>query len=214
MKTIHRIVTPILSFLILPISIFLPMFRIMITSGLTAETKNNALSSFGLSEFMSLKDIYTAFMTEEGSSSNFLQLMWKSLSGEKKQEIIDMLPGLHWGAVFAVCLVIILVIAIVLAIVSAATKKPAASLILSVVGAIVALVMNSSFNTFAEPFVSGSFNLNTLLGNTNQLLGVLLGGIAKFEYMKLGVAYSVIMLTFVGIAILSICACMEQKNED
>lgn len=214
MRTIHRIVTPILSLLILPISIFLPMFRVMITSGLTAETKNNALSSFGLSEFMSLKDLYISFATKEGSSSNFIQLLWKSLSGEKKQEIIDMLPGLHWGAVFAVCLVLIMVIALVLAIVSAATGKPAASLILSVAGAVIAFVMNSSFNTFAAPFVNGSFNLNTLLGNTNQLLGVLLGGIAKFEYMKLGVAYSVIVLTFVGIAILSICACMEQKNED
>ena len=214
MKTIHRIVTPILSFLILPISIFLPMFRVMITSGLTAETSKNMLSNFGLSEFMSLKDMYTAFMTEEGSSSNFLQLMWKSLSGEKKQEIIDMLPGLQWGAVFAVCLVLVMVIALAVLIVSAATKKPAVSLILSAVGAVTAFIMNSSFNTFAEPFVNGSFNLNTLLGNTNQLLGVLLGGIAKFEYMKLGVAYPIIILIFVGIAILSICACMEQKNED
>ena len=216
MKTIHRILTPILSLLIFPVTIFLPMFRIMITSGLAAgESKTNVLANFGLSEFMSLKDVYLAFVAEDdGSSSNFFKLMWQSLSGEKKQEFLDKLPGIEWGVVFVALLAIVLIVALALIIISAATKKPGASLILSAFGAVCAFFMNSSFDAFARPFVSGTFNLNTLLGNTNQILGVILGSIAKFEYMKLGIAYSVIILIFVCTAILSICAYVEQKNED
>ena len=216
MKTIHRILTPILSLLIFPVTIFLPMFRIMITSGLaTGESKTNVLANFGLSEFMSLKDVYLAFVAEDdGSSSNFFKLMWQSLSGEKKQEFLDKLPGIEWGVVFVALLAIVLIVALALIIISAATKKPGASLILSAFGAVCAFFMNSSFDAFARPFVSGTFNLNTLLGNTNQILGVILGSIAKFEYMKLGIAYSVIILIFVCTAILSICAYVEQKNED
>lgn len=216
MKTVHRILTPILSVLIFPVSFFLPIFRMMISSGLTSsETKTNLLDTFGLGEFISLKNIVDlALKAKENSTGNILVTIWNALSGEKKQEIIDMLPGLHWGIVFAVFFVIALIIALVLLIVSAATKKPAASLILSLAGALSAVIMNASFDAFAKPFLNGAFNLNTILGNTNQLLGALLGNVASFDYMKLGIAYSVILLIFVCTAILSICAIMEQKNGD
>ena len=64
MKTIHRILTPIFSILVFPAAIFLPMFRIMISSGLSAseEGKTNLLSSFGLGEFISLKDLYETYL--------------------------------------------------------------------------------------------------------------------------------------------------------
>ena len=216
MKTVHRILTPILSLLIFPVSFFLPIFRIMISSGLTSgDTKKNLLDTFGLGEFISIKNIVDlAIKSKESTSGNLLVTIWNAISGEKKQEIIDMLPGLHWGVVFAVFFVIALVIALVLLIVSAATKKPAVSLILSAAGALCAVIMNASFDAFAKPFLNGAFNLNTILGNTNQLLGALLGNVASFDYMKLGIAYSVILLIFVCTAILSICAIMEQKNGD
>lgn len=216
MKIIHRILTPVLSLLILPASYFLPLFRILITSGLlSGEEKTNLLDSFGLSEFISLNDIVNlALKAKDSTTGNLLVTIWNAISGEKKQEIIDMLPSLHWGVVFAVFFVITLVIALVLAIVAAATKKPGASLILSVAGAVSALIMNASFDAFAKPFLNGMFNLNTILGNTNQLLGALLGNALSCDYMKLGIVYSVMLLIFVGSAIFSICAMMEQKNGD
>ena len=216
MKLLHRIITPILAILVLPVSYFLPVFRILITSGLgTGDTKKNLLDTFGLSEFISLNDIVNlAIKAKEGTTGNLLSAIWNAVSSEKKQEIIDMLPGLHWGAVFAVFFVICIITALVLAIVSAATKKPGASLIISVIGALSAVIMNASFDAFAKPFLNGAFNLNTLLGNTNQLLGALLGNVASIDYMKLGIAYSVMLLIFVGGAIFSICAMMEQKNGD
>ena len=216
MRLLHRIITPVLSLLLIPASFFLPVFRMLITSGFSSgDNKKNLLDSFGLSEFISLKDITElALKAKEGESGNLLVTIWNAISGEKKQEIIDMLPGLHWGAVFAVFFVIALIIALVLAIVSAATKKPAASLILSAAGIASALIMNASFDAFAKPFLNGAFNLNTILGNTNQILGALLGNVASIDYMKLGIVYSVMLLVFVCTAIFSICAMMEQRNGD
>lgn len=216
MKLLHRIITPILSLIILPVSFFLPIFRILITSGFSSgETKTNLLDTFGLSEFISLNDIVNlAVKAKEGTTGNLLTTIWNAVSGEKKQEIIDSIPGLHWGAVFAVFFVICIITALVLAIVAAATKKPGASLILSGVGALSAVIMNASFDAFAKPFLNGAFNLNTILGTTNQLLGSLLGNVASIDYMKLGIAYSVILLIFIITAIFSLCAVMEQKNGD
>jgi len=216
MKLLHRIITPLLSLIILPVSFFLPIFRILITSGFSSgETKANLLDTFGLSEFISLNDIVNlAMKAKEGTTGNLLTTIWNAVSGEKKQEIIDMIPGLHWGAVFAVFFVICIITALVLAVVAAATKKPGASLILSGVGALSAVIMNASFDAFAKPFLNGAFNLNTILGTTNQLLGSLLGNVASIDYMKLGIAYSVILLIFVITAIFSLCAVMEQKNGD
>lgn len=216
MKLLHRILTPIFTVLIFPVSIFLPMFRMVISSGFsTGTTKTNLLDNFGLSEFISLKDIYVNFMTDsENGSMNLFKNIWSVLKEDKKQEMLESIPDLHWGVIFLVFFAIVLVVALVLIFVSALTKKPATSLILSVVGAVSAFAMNASFDAFAKPFVNGGFNLNTLLGTSNQLLSAILGNVATIDYMKLGIAYSVILLIFVCVAILSVCAVMEQKNED
>ncbi len=216
MKTIHRILTPIFAFLIFPASIFLPFFRIMISSGLGSgdDIKSNILNTFGLSEFISLKDLYASYLaSKDPEKKNILTVLWQAISGEKKQEILDSITTLNWGGVFLAFFAITLVIALALIIVSAATKKPGASFILSVSGAVSAFIMNASFDIFATPFVSGKVNINTILGISNQFLGNLLGSIAKVDYMKLGIAYSAIILVFVCAAILSICAIMESKNE-
>ncbi len=213
MRTIHRIVTPIISLLSIPVLFFLPLFRIYIASGLTAEAPN-LLDNFGLSEFISLNNILTVYKNGEADSVGVFKSLWDAFAGDKKQEIIDMLPGLHWGVIFLVFLAIVVIFALILAIFAAATKKPSVSICLSVGGLISALIMNASFNAFAKPFLNGAFNLNSILGNTNQLLSIILGNVASFEYMKLGIAYSAILLIFICTLILSISAYMEQKNED
>ena len=213
MRTINRIVTPILTVLIFPAVIFLPLFRIYIASGL-ATSKVNLLDNFGLSEFISIKDIIDVIKSGSADSMGTYKALWDAFAGDKKQEMLDMLPGLHWGIIALVFLVIVLLIAIALVIVSAATKKPSAGILLSFAGIIGSLLMNASFDAFAKPFLNGAFNLNSLLGNTNQLLGLLLGNVATFEYMKLGIAYTAILLIFICTLILSVCAYMEQKNED
>ncbi len=215
MRTLNRIITPVLSLLTIPALIFLPLFRILISSGLSGgDTKVNLLDNFGLSEFISIKDIISAFSSGAADSANLFKTIWDMLGGEKKQEILDMLPGIHWGVIFLVFLVIVVLLALVIAVFTAATKKPKVSAILSAVGILSAIIMNASFNAFAKPFLNGAFNLNTILGNTNQLLSMLLGNVATFEYMKLGVAYTAVLLIFVCTLILSITAAVEQSNKD
>ncbi len=216
MKTVHRILTPVLTLLIFPVSIFLPFFRIVITSGFSSgDTKSNLLDNFGLSEFISLKDLYVNFMSEtDNGTMNLFKTIWSALKEDKKQAMLESLPDLHWGIIFLVFFAIVLIAALVLVFVSALTKKPSASLVISAIGAISTFAMNASFDAFAKPFVNGGFNLNTLLGTTNQLLSTILGNVATIEYMKLGIVYSAILLIFICGIILSLCAVMEQKNED
>ena len=215
MKTVHRILTPVLSVLIFPVAIFLPLIRMVISSGLASgENKTNLLDNFGIGEFISLKDIYTLFIADSDSTStSLIKSLWSALAEDKKQAILDSM-ALNWGIVFLVLLAAVLLVALAAAIVSAATKKPGISILLSGFGVICTLLMNTAFDAFAKPFVIGAVNLNTLLGTSNQLLGALLGNVASVDYMKLGIAYSVILLIFVCCIILGICAYMEQKNED
>lgn len=211
MRIVHRIVTPILSLLIFPAVIFLPLFRMVISSGFSTETKTNVLSNFGLSEFISLFDIMNLRNNE---SNNLVKSIFDIVANSKLKENITSLSSLPWGIVFLVFFAIVLIIALALLIVSAATKKPSVSVFLSIGGIISALIMNASFNAFAAPFLSGEFSLNSILGNTNQLLSVIFGGLASVEYMKLGIAYTAILLIFIVTLILSISALVEQKNED
>ncbi len=213
MKLINRIITPILSLLIFPAVIFLPLFRIYIASGL-ASSKTNLLDNFGLSEFISIADIIAVIKSGSADSMGVYKSLWDAFAGDKKQEILESLPGLHWGVIALIFLVIVLLAALALLIATAVKGKPSVSIILSLTGIGSALIMNASFNAFAKPFLNGAFNLNSLLGNTNQLLGMLLGNVATFEYMKLGIAYTAILLIFICTIILSVCAYMEQKNED
>lgn len=212
MKIVNRIVTPILSLLILPATFLLPLFRIVIASGLmsSGDNKVNLLDTFGLSEFISIKDIIV--LAKSGDSNNIITMIWNALAEDKKQEILDMLPGIHWGVVFLVFLVITLILAILLAVFSAVSKKAKYTVSFSIAGIISAFIMNASFDAFAKPFLNGAFNLNSILGNTNQLLSVLLGNVASFDYMKLGLAYTAILLIFICTLILGIASHMEDKN--
>jgi len=213
MKLLHRILTPVLTVLIFPAVIFLPMFRIVISSGLlSGETKVNLLDNFGLSEFISIKDIFLIYKNGTSESTDTLKMLWEAFADDKKEEILSMLPSYHWVIAFLVFFVIVLLISVALIVVSAATKKPGASVLLSLGGIVSALIMNACFNAFASPFVNGEISLNSILGNTNQLLGALLGNALTFDYMKLGIAYTAIILIFVCTMIISICAYMEKKN--
>lgn len=213
MKLLHRILTPILTVLIFPAVIFLPMLRVVISSGLLqGETKINLLDNFGIGEFISLKDMYMLYKNGISESAGTLKMIWDAIAEDKKQEILDMLPGMHWIIIAVVFLVIALLVALALIVVSAATKKTGASIVLSLAGIVSALIMNASFNAFASPFLNGEISLNSILGNTNQMLGALLGNALTFDYMQLGIAYTAIILIFVCTFIISLCAHMEKKN--
>lgn len=215
MKNLHRILTPIITIFIFPAAIFLPMFRIMVSTGLASgDTKTNLMSTLGLGEFISLKDIISLARNNTNGGFETLKTIWDALKPESQDRILAAASGWQWGIVFAVLFVLVLITALVLIIVSASTKKTIASIIISGIGIIFTLAMNGSFNLFAKPFLSGAINLNSILGNTNQLLSLLLGSVVNVDYMKLGNAYAAILLIFIAVLIFSIIAYFEQRNED
>ena len=211
MKTVYRILTPILSLLIPPALFFLPLFRIMITSGLSkGETKTNLLTSLtGLGEYVSLFDV---FKTANGSSAtlNTFKGIWSALSDDAKAKMTEQMniPALVLFLIFFALLVLLVVL---LAVFSAASKKRRLPLALSIGAIVSALAMNASFNAFAKPFISGRVNLNSLLGNTNATLGLLLGNVASVDYLKLAIAYSAALLLLTIILIIGICTMVEDS---
>lgn len=216
MKTLHRIITPVIAFCVFPAAIFLPLFRIMVVSGFAqGETKTNLLSLLGLGEYISVKDIYTLYKHgAESSAAGTLKAVWESLNKEGKSRFLRALPAKGWGICFLVSLLLVLLTALALLICAAVLKRTSVSLILSGLGIFSTIIMNYSFNVFAKPFLSGAFSLKELLGSAEGALSKLLGNMANVDYMKLGIAYSAILLIFVAALIFSIAALAEQKSDN
>ncbi len=221
MKTIYRIIAPILSIAIFPVLYFLPLIRAMVSSGLlgaltgnTSGTKTNLLTStLGLGEYTSIKDIVKL---SQGDTSS-LQA-WKSVFDNLGDDFKNKLTKdyavdkfLIAALVFFVLLVLLVLVFTVL---SAVMSKHIVPLCLSAAAFVSALIMNACFNGFAKPFVSGAINLSTILGNKagdNAVLGALLGNAVTVDYLQLSVAYSVTLFILVVIMILTVCALVEEK---
>ena len=220
MKTVYRILAPLLSIAIFPVLYFLPLIRAMVSSGLlgaltgnTSGTKTNLLTStLGLGEYTSIKDIVKL---SQGDTSS-LQA-WKSVFDNLGDDFKNKLTKdyavdkfLIAALVFFVLLVLLVLVFTVL---SAVMSKHIVPLCLSVGAFVSALIMNACFNGFAKPFVSGAINLSTVLGgsNDNAVLGALLGNAVTVDYLQLSVAYSVTLFILVVIMILTVCALVEEK---
>lgn len=194
MKTLHRILTPLIALLTIPAAIFLPFFRVMVAQGSATNAeggKVNLLDNMGLSEFISLKDLFT-FIKEGGSEgSTFIMDLIKGLTENGTLKINEIIPSVPWGIAavvfFAICLVLMLVIIIV----AAATKKPGISAGLSFAGIVCTFVMNMCFDNFAKPILAGALNIGSLLtsiaGDKLGQLGNLGGGLLN----ALGLSYSI-----------------------
>lgn len=176
MKLLNRIATPILSLLVIPAVIFLPMFRVMVAFNLSAsETKTNMLKLIGLKEFISFKDLYELIKPiMEGSEEGFAGF-FNMISDDKKSQFLGYIPNMEWLITAGVALVVVLIVAVVLAVVAAACKKPGASVIVSAIGIVATAFMKFSFDKFAYPLLNGGLNLGTIIkdmfnGNLDSIL--------------------------------------------
>lgn len=231
MKLLNRIVTPILSLLVFPAIIFLPLFRILINVGLLeGETKTNLLDLLGMGEFISVYDIILLVKENSGEEGGFIKTFLELFNEETKQKLLDLIPATEWLIIFLVAVVIVLLVAVALIFVAAIAKKPGYSVIISALGAGSALFMNFAFNKFASPLLNGAVNVTSVLnaiagenvgalleGESGQLIQSilgLLGNAVTVDYMQLTIAYTAILFLFVIALILGITAHISYKNED
>ena len=112
MKSIYRVLAPILCVLLIPVTIFLPMIRMVVSSALGG---SNILSTYGLGEFISIKDIIAAATDEQSETVQFFRnIITNLLTGDNA--LGESIMGLKGRAIiFVVFLALMLISALVLA---------------------------------------------------------------------------------------------------
>lgn len=220
MKTMHRILSPIIALLTVPAALFLPFFRIMVAQGSSSsEVKTNLLDSIGLGEYISLSDLISFVKGGGSDGTNLLATIVESLTEKGTVKIGDIID-VPWGIAFLVFFCLCFVAALAVAVIGVIGKSPTACAWISAVGVGSAFMMNTAFNSFAKPILAGSLNLNSLLsgfmgnslGEAGSLLSLLFGSAYSVDYMKLSVAYSAILIIFIALLIFGIAASLDEKK--
>lgn len=221
MKTVYRILAPILSIAIFPVLYFLPLIRAMVTSGLlsafsgnSSGTKTNLLTStLGVGEYTSIQDIVRLSQGDTTKLQNW-KAVFDNLSDDFKKRLTEEFACGRWLISALVFFGLLVLLVLVLTVLSAVMRRHVVPLCLAGGAFISALAMNACFNAFAKPFVTGAINLSSVLGNQgsdNALLGALLGNAVTVDYLQLSVAYTVTLFLLVVVMILTVCALVEER---
>ena len=220
MKTVYRILAPILSIAIFPVLYFLPLIRAMVSSGLLGALtgnkdgpKTNLLTTtLGIGEYTSINDVVK--MAKSGSSKfEALKSLFDNLGDDLKERLSKEFASGRFLIAALVFFVLLVLLVLVFTVLSAVMKKHLVPLCLAGGAFVSALVMNACFNAFAKPFVTGAVSLASVLGEgtKNALLTTLLGNAVSVDYLQLSIAYSVTLFILVVIMIFTVCALVEEK---
>ena len=220
MKTVYRILAPIISVAIFPVLYFLPLIRAMVSSGLlgalTGKTdgpKTNLLTTtLGIGEYTSINDVVR--MAKSGSSKfETLKSLLDNLGDDMKERLSKEFASGRFLIAALVFFVLLVVLTLVFTVLSAVMKKHIVPLCVAGGAFVSALIMNACFNAFAKPFVTGAVSLASVLGEgtQNALLTSLLGNAVTVDYLQLSVAYTVTLFLLVVVMILTVCALVEEK---
>ncbi len=178
MKIIYKIVNTVLALCVAPVLLFLPMFRLILTVGMSS---NSGLGILGgiigsaldmnkiianvtgidlehMPEFYTLKEAYDTLF---GSGA-------KLAAGDVDVSALPdgLISSFRNMLITLACIVII---ALVIIIIGAFTKKIAANIALSGVGFIGVFVMNRFFMNVAGPLVSGKMPVKSILAAVKSL---------------------------------------------
>lgn len=213
MKSIYRVLAPIFSILLIPVIIFLPMIRMVVSSSLGG---SNILSTYGLGEFISIKDVIVAVTDEQSETVQFFRNIISSLlTGDNALgESIVALKGK--AIAFVVFLALMLLSALVLAGFAVFSKKLMVCNILNVVSLVSCFAMKAVFGLIAEPFLSGKISLGSLTGGSGDsanILSGLMNMVAKVDTLQLSYFYQVCILLLVGTLILGFAAAMDHTKK-
>lgn len=212
MKTVYRIIAPIISIAIFPVLYFFPMFRIMITSGLSAgETKTNLLTSFtGLKEFTSFSDIVD-MVRNKSDQLNIFKSILDNIKDETKEKFFGDSKCIEWLIAAGVFFCLFMLLVLAFTVVSAVMKKHVPSLIISVCAFVSLVATNGCFNNFAKPFLDGSIGISSLLNSgTNVNIGAIVGKLLSVDCLQLGIAYNFALFMVIVIGIGTICVLFEE----
>lgn len=219
MKTIYRILAPILSIAVFPVLYFLPLIRAMVSSsilstllGSESETKTNLLTSiFHIGEYTSIRDIVALTRDKDSTTLTALKNIWNNLGDDVKEKLTGEFSSVKFLIAALVFFALLLLLVLVFTVLSAVMKKHVVPLCLAGGAFVSALIMNACFKAFAKPFVSGAINLSSVFNSDNATLSSLLGRAVTVDYLQLSVAYTVTLFILVVIMVLTLCALVEER---
>lgn len=230
MKTLSKILLPLVALLILPALVFLPFLQISM-SGSVLSTE-----SLGLEEHNSVYSLAKAAGDEDGQLYSYIKLI-KEYSSKGTGSIKSLIPSINWLYAVGVCLVLVLACMLLLIFFSIFSEKRLLHLLFGVVGLLATGLMRTCFNKFAEPLLNGTVSVSSILssvtassgsdsskltetlsglsGALSESLGLNLSGLADslvgFKTLALSFATDAVMLAFVAVIILSIVFAASQK---
>ena len=209
MKILYKLSTAILSLCIFPIVIFLPFFKLVVTSDVLSLFSSSS-GDVLINDSYSLKNIYELILpyTEDSSVSFSIANI--------PQSVRDALaiPVTFFLAFF----ILAILSALVIFIFGLFTKKKKIVGVFSCMGIGFTLGMNIAFENFSKPLVSGTISIVELLGEetfnailTKQsaLAGILTSlvntsSLIDIRLLNLSTCYIVMLLLFVALLVITI----------
>ena len=209
MKLVYKIFCAILSFAVLPVLFFVPLFRIKISLPLSID--------IGLKEYSSIFDMIRASQTQTEQQKEIMKKLLEAIT-DKNSALGEMFTNRPYFYAFLVFLILTVVVAVVLCVISLVSKKPGAVMGTAAGGILSGLLMNAMFNAFAKPLLNGQIGLKSLLGGgsdsdgLSSLLTGLISNAVSVEHLKLSFAYLLALLLFILVIFVCVCAVMEKTE--
>lgn len=206
MKTVYRILNPVICIVTIPIALFVPFVRLVITSSLST----NIMQTFGIREYSSLYDLIKLLTNANESSSQLVKVIYQIFTAEDSK-ISEMLTTTPYLIASVVLLAVILITMLAAAVLSIMNKSGTVT-IMSGVCVILSIAMKNCFAAFAKPFLTGQIGLKSLLSSGEQnILTSLIGNAAKVSCFEMSFVYQSMLLICAAAAIFSLFAYFDKK---
>ena len=216
MKILYKLSTAILALAIFPAVIFLPFFKLVVTSSVLSLFSSSSGETL-INDTYSLKNLYDLWQpykgNMEGISINSIPESIRSALG---------LPATFFIGFF----ILALLCALVIAFFGLFTKQKKAVVAFSGLGLAFTLGMNISFENLARPLVSGTISVTELLGDNlisaligqegilSSIITALTGSSANslidIRLLNLSATYIVMLLIFVAILVITVSSVLVE----
>ncbi len=210
MKTVYKILMPVLLLAIFPVLFFLPLLHLNITSSLAGSLSQN----LGIKEYSSVYDFVKMASGMNDTQSTLWKTIGKALS-DKDGTLGSMLTSTKFLYAFAVFAALMLLLALAAAVLAIVLKKNLLPTCFTAGALVSAFAMNKSFDLFAKPFLNGEISISSLLNSSDSsgVLSSILGSLAKVESLELAVAYSLaVFLLLCALVLSAVVLIMRRSN--
>ena len=233
MKYVYKISILLLVLALIPTVILAPMFTFVMST--PTEGGKSLAENMGIKTRSSFKDLYGYYEDNAEIINAILGSEEPESGGEEKitgwSKLESLIPSVTHLKTFNICLALALICGLVAAIFALFTKMKLPVILAGGGGLAATLIMNSAFNKFAAPLLSGVTSVSSIIGaysnESEGLLGELLGGlglsnlfgglaermVGKVTRLQLTTGYEIMLVVFTLIVIIGIVAALALRED-